>query len=268
MQYREENNYPKAYLATTIIMGLLFAAMYFITFKTPLKQEDGTGGILVNYGTTDEGMGNDMTSEEEISRAEKANHSKPDKVTPTENTQKTSSELSDKKIVTQNTEDAPIVTDNNKKPSDAIASDNKKANAKPVINQAALYTGKKTTGTGSGDGTTNTPGNQGKVNGSTLSDSYSGTGSGNGGLSMEHRTFITRPTVDNPKRTVGIVVIDLKVDKAGNVIDASVGRGTTVAGDNALLQRCVQASLSSKLNASELAPDTQIGTVKWIFRNE
>ena len=66
-EYQQENNYPKAFLATGIIMGLLIAMCYFIVFKTPPQQVDGTGGILVNYGTTDEGMGNDITSSEEPS---------------------------------------------------------------------------------------------------------------------------------------------------------------------------------------------------------
>jgi hypothetical protein len=266
MEYRQENNYPKAYLATAIILGILFALTYFITFKTPPKQEDGTGGILVNYGTTDEGMGTDYMSAEEISRAPNASKTAPNKVTPTQSTEKSSNDASDQKVVTQNSEDAPVVTDNSKKPSTNLATDAKKAESKPVVNQNALYKGPKTTGTGAGDGNTNTPGNQGKVNGSTLTDNYNGTGSGNGGLSMSQRSFVTKPSVDNPKRTPGIVKIDIKADKSGNVIEASVGRGTTVAGDNALLNKCLDAVLGSKLNASELAPDTQTGVVTFVFK--
>lgn len=265
MEYRDENNYPKAYIATTVIMALLFALSYFIVFKSPPKQDDGTGGILVNYGTTDEGMGTDYMSLEEVSKAEKANHAKPNKVTPAEPTEKVTSESSDKKVVTQNTEDAPAVADNSKKPSNNIATDTKKADNKPVVNQNALYKGKKTTGTGEGDGTTGTPGNQGKVNGSNLSDNYNGTGSGNGGLSMAQRNFVSRPTVDNPRRSPGKVVIDIKVDKNGTVIDAGAGRGTTVTDFN-LIQKCIQAVYSSKLNYSDLAPDTQTGTVTFVFK--
>jgi len=264
MEYHEENNYPKAFIATAIIMALVVGICFILKFNLPVKQDEGTGGILVNYGTTDQGMGNDYMSAEEISRGEKASKTTPTKVTDQSSTQ-TSSQTSEK-VVTQNTEDAPAIADNSKKPSNSVSADAKKAESKPVVNQAALYHGPKTNGTGAGDGTTNTPGNQGKVNGSTLSDNYNGTGSGNGGLSMSQRSFITKPSVDNPKRTPGIVKIDIKADKNGNVIDASVGRGTTVAGDNALLNKCVQAVLGSKLNASELAPDTQTGVVTFVFK--
>lgn len=265
MEYREENNYPKAIIATAIIMTLLVALCFILTFKMPLKQEEGTGGILVNYGTTDQGMGTDYTSAEEISRAEKANKTAPNKVTPHQSSEKATNDASEK-VVTQTNEDAPVIANNSKKSNNSPATETKKADSKPTVNQNALYKGPKTTGTGAGDGTTNTPGNQGKVNGSTLSDNYNGAGSGNGGLSMSQRSFITKPSVDNPKRTPGIVKIDIKVDKNGSVIDASVGRGTTVAGDNTLLNKCVQAVLGSKLNASALAPDTQTGVVTFVFK--
>ena len=81
-QQQQENNYPKAFLATGIIMAVLMALCYFIVFKAPPKEADGIGGILVNYGTTDEGSGSDITSVEEPSVAEKANHVAPTKVTP------------------------------------------------------------------------------------------------------------------------------------------------------------------------------------------
>src|ERR1700743_1440334 len=98
INYREENNYPKAFLATGIIMGFIVALCYFIVFTQPQKQEDGTGGILVNYGTTDEGSGKDILSMEEPSKAEKASKVQPTKVTPDQPTQdKPSTETSDKK---------------------------------------------------------------------------------------------------------------------------------------------------------------------------
>src|ERR1700761_2205975 len=100
---QEENNYPKAFLATGIIMLALAALCYFIVFQNPPIQVDGTGGILVNYGTSDKGMGKDITSREEPSVSEKPNHTAPDKVVkapPTE--QKTQVDNSTQKIVTQN----------------------------------------------------------------------------------------------------------------------------------------------------------------------
>ena len=268
VQYQEENNYPKAFLFTGIILGLFLLLAYLIVFSMPPKQEEGTGGILVNYATTDEGMGNDYMSMEEPSVAEKANKSKPDKIKPeAQPTEKVSADNSDKKVVTQTTEDAPEVAPNSKKPSTTVATKTDVKEAKPQINQNALYKGKKNDGTGEGDGTGSKPGNQGKVTGTTLTNNYNGTGSGNGGsLNMSQRNFLTKPSVSDDNRRAGKIVVDIRVDKNGNVVYARAGaRGTTIS-DSDLLQKCETAVMSSKLNASENAPDTQIGTVVFVFK--
>src|SRR5688572_1465990 len=122
MNYQEQNNYPKAFAATGLVLGLVIAICYFIVFTAPHKADDGTGGILVNYGTTDEGMGSDYMSIEQPSVAEKANKTLPDKVTPNPTTdQQTATESSDKNVVTQNTEDAPEVAANTKKTNNTVA---------------------------------------------------------------------------------------------------------------------------------------------------
>ena len=266
MEYREENNYPKAFLATGIILALLMAICYFIVFMPPPKLDEGTGGILVNYGTTDQGMGTDYMSTEQPSVAEKANHVKPDKLTPTPPSEKVQADNSDKKILTQNNEDAPEVATSKKKATSDVAAPATKSVAKPVVNQNALYKGKANGGTGGGDGSTNTPGNQGKPNGSTLTNNYNGTGSGNGGsLNLIQRSFISKPTVTDEHRTTGRVVIDIHVDKNGNIIYAQAGRGTTVT-DYDLIKKCEDAVRNSKVNALDTAPDTQQGQVTFVFK--
>ncbi len=268
IQHREDNYYPKAFLFTGIILGLFLLLAYLIVFSMPPKQEEGTGGILVNYGTTDEGMGKDYMSVEEPSQAEKANKSKPDKIKPeAKPTEKASADNSDKKVVTQTTEDAPEVAPNSKKPSNTVATKTEVKEAKPQVNQNALYKGKKNDGTGEGDGNGNKPGNQGKITGTTLTNNYNGTGSGNGGnLNMTQRSFLTKPSVSDGNRRAGKIVVDIRVDKTGNVVYARAGaRGTTIS-DSDLLQKCENAVLGVKLNASENAPDTQVGTVVFVFQ--
>jgi len=269
MDYREENNYPKAFAATGLILAVLIAACYFIVFQSPPKEENGTGGILVNYGTVDEGMGNDYMSTEEPSVAEKANHTKPDKVTPAPpSEEKPQEQSSEKTVVTQNTEDAPEVAAPTKKPANTVTTAQPtKTTPKPVVNQNALYKGKATTGTGEGDGTGKTPGNQGKPTGTTLTNNYNGTGSGNGGsLNMAQRSFVSRPSVSDDNRQSGKIMVDIRVDKEGNVIYARAGaRGTTIS-DAALLQKCEDAVKNSKLNSLDTAPDTQTGTVVFVFK--
>jgi outer membrane biosynthesis protein TonB len=265
MEYREENNYPKAFLATGVVLAALMLLCWFIVFQTPPKPIEGTGGILVNYGTTDAGMGEDFTSREQPSVSPKANHVAPNKVTPAPPTeQKTATDNSDKKILTQSNEDAPEVASNSKKPSTNIATEAKKVVAKPVVNQNALYKGAKpSTGSG-GDGTTNTPGNQGNPNGSTLTNNYKGTGSGDGGTGIANRSWVSRPQKPSVTNQSGVVYIDYVVDKRGNVVQVGIGRGTTIV-DNALIDKCLSAVRNCKLSASDNAPTNQQGRIEWIF---
>jgi outer membrane biosynthesis protein TonB len=269
MDYREDNNYPKAFAATGIILGVVMALCYFIVFQMPEKHEDGTGGILVNYGTVDEGTGNDYMSIEEPSVAEKANNTKPDKVTPAPPTEeKQQVDNSDKNVVTQTTEDAPEVAANTKKPSTTVATQpTTKTVAKPAVNQNALYKGKTNNGTGEGDGTGSTPGNQGKPTGTTLTDNYNGTGSGNGGNSLTARNFLRPPAKpDVGNRYNGKVVVEFRIDKNGNVIYAKAGaRGTTIV-DAELLDKCEQAVLVAKVSPSSGASDVQTYTQTFVFK--
>lgn len=266
MNVQEENNYPKAFLATGIILGVVMALCYFIVFRDPVPPPDGTGGILVNYGTVDEGMGTDQTSKDEPSKAEKANKQQPTKVNNTPATeQKTQDESTDKKIVTQETEDAPAVNSKAKKPSQAVAATQPvKPASKPVVNQNALYKGPSNKGTGQGDGTGNKPGNQGSKNGSVLSDNYGPGGSGNG-LNMPDWTFVSAPDPQNVNRIPGVVVVDFVVDQNGNVISAQSNRAKTRA-DLSLIEACVSAIKNTKFVSKSQANGNQRGQYTFRFK--
>jgi hypothetical protein len=264
MNYQEENNYPKAFLATGTILAVMLALCYFIIFQNPPIQDDGTGGMVVNYGTTDAGMGKDITSTEEPSVAPKANHTQPAKVTPAQPTeQKSQVATSNEKVVTQSIEDAPEVAANSKKASKAVATTPAKPVKKEVVNQNALYKGPSKTGTGGGDGTTTTPGNQGSKNGSPLAANYGDGGTGNG-LKGTQWSFVNLPEVRNPSRTPGTVYVDVTIDENGNITAASSNRKTRM-GDLDLINRCIEAVKKSKLTSATAGSGIQKGQVKITF---
>jgi TonB family protein len=262
---KTENNYPKAFLATGIILAGLFALCYFIVFESPLVVDQGTGGILVNYGTTDEGEGKDVTSTEEPSASPKANKSTPVKVTdvqPTE--QKSKTDNDDTKVVTQNTEDAAEVAANAKKTTHTINTEPANTVKKPQINQNALYHGSTNKGQGAGDGTSTKTGNQGSNQGSTLTNNYGPGGSG-GGLNMPNWSFVTTPDVINKNRVPGRVVVDFTVDQNGNVINAHIVKGKSKA-EIDLLQACEEAIRNSKFKSSVPATGNQNGEMTFVFK--
>lgn len=270
MQYQEENNYPKALLLSGGLMAAFLLISYLIVFGMPVPQEVGTGGIVVNYGTSEVGMGDDFMSIEEPSVDPNANNTPPDRVVPDAETVPTpSAESSEKSVVTQESEDAPAVSTPQKPTSSPVAAPSKEVKeSKPVVNQNALYKGKKSTGTGGGDGTGNTPGNQGDPDGDPLAPNYGKGGSGFGDtkLSLKGRHFLNLPRINDEGQLSGRIYVEIRVDKSGEVVYARAGvKGTTLS-DQSLWRKCEQAVMGASLNQLESAPDVQIGVVVFNFK--
>lgn len=263
----EENNYPKAVAISSAIMGALLILSFFIVIGKFEPVEAGMGGMVVNYGTSAEGMGTDYTSIEEPSADPNANNQPPDKVVPTEPTPQTpTSQSNTKEIMTQNTEEAVSV---NTKASTKTSTPTKSTEtkpSKPVINQNALYKGKANKGSGSGDGTGTTPGNQGDKDGDPLANNYGEGGSGFGDTPIPIRSFVNFvPPKDDGQKT-GKIAIRLTFNKNGTIINATPGvKGTTLS-DRELWQKCKEAIMAARLNASDLGSDVQTGVVTIHFK--
>lgn len=271
MHYQEEdNNYPKAILLSSLIVVLFLLASYYIVIREPFKQEDiGVGGIIVNYGTTDQGMGANNMSVEEPSIDPNANQTLPDKVI--ENTspiKNPSAETSAKDIVTQNNEEAPSVIKKNSKNPNAVSTNKSAKENKPILNPNALYKGSKNNGHTQGDGTENTPGNQGSRFGDPLSANYGegGSGAGNVSLSLINRRFTSTPKINDQGQSAGKIVVEIRVDKTGEIVFARAGAKGTTLSDLQLWKKCETAVLGAKLNQLDSAPDIQLGTVTFNFK--
>jgi hypothetical protein len=265
MTVPEENNYPKAIAYSTALMILLIVISYLIILGGS-EQPTGTGGLVVNYGTSPEGMGTDYMNIDEPSVDPNANNTPPDKVVPnTEPIKTATTEKSNEKIVTQDDEDAPTVASKDNK-STTVSTAPPAKETKPVVNQNALYKGTKNKGTGAGDGTTATPGNQGSVNGNNLSTNYGEGGSGFGNLALPNRQFATRPMILDDGQISGKVVLQIRVDKNGVVVYARAGAPGTTTTNAALWRKCEQAMMGAKFNSSDSAPDVQSGTFTFNFK--
>lgn len=271
MQYQrqEDNNYPKAFAISTAIMGGLLIISFFIVASRVKEEEVGTGGIIVNYGTSEIGMGDDYMSIEEPSTAPDANNTAPDKVlTEDQKVSDPVSEVTDKSIATQNTEDAPEIVTKEKSVAKAPSVSLPAKENKPTVNQNALYQGKKNNGSGRGDGIGDVAGNQGSKDGDPLSPDYGEGGSGNGGvaLDLKSRRFTNLVIPKDDGQQYGRVAVKISVDRNGIVVGAMViGKGTTLT-DKTIWEKCRQAVLGASLNKLESAPDIQQGVVIFNFK--
>lgn len=267
-QIQEENNLPKALGISSIVMAALAAIGFFIVFTQDIP-EYGMGGIIVNYGTSAEGMGDDYMSVDEPSMDENANNVKPDKIDPTSTPIPTpSQQVTDQSVQTQDMDDAPVVKKNEKPvQANAVEATTEKKNATPAVNPNALYKGKKNNAQGTGDGTGSTPGNQGSELGDPLASNYGegGSGFGNTMLDLKNRRFEVRPNVEDNGQQTGVVKVEFTVDKSGRIISARQAKGTTIA-DYRLVEKCLSAVRRARLNSLANAPDTQTGLITFRFR--
>ena len=267
----EQSQRSKAIISTILLHVVLVLLCYFFYIKVQIPIEEiETGGVVINYGTSETGMGDDYTSMAEPAIGETI--SDEPVVDPNRPNSPVTTNTSDAKdVVTQDLEEAPSVNDKNPKTSNSSVSNNTTTTpiepAKPNVDQRALFKGKKNNGTGGGDGTGTTPGNQGAPDGDPNSKSYTGGGSGGNGiaLNLNGRKFISLPRIQDDGQTAGKITVDISVDKTGTIVTAKAGgRGTTISNAN-LWDKCERAVLGCKLNAISTGPEIQAGSVIFTF---
>ncbi len=264
--YADDNNGKAFFYSILVYMSI--AGLCFFGFLTmPYTHEQvNQGGIEVNFGTSEKGMGTDYTSAETPSVAPHPNH----RLNTSQvhaNTASASGAREQKEPVTQNNEEAAAL--NSQKKAARIKTLGDQSSRKPEkVNANALYKGAAATGTGGGDGNTNEAGNQGKANGSVLSHSYTGTGIGGGGiaLNLEGRKFLSRPALSDDGQSEGRITVEITVNRDGNITNAKAGgRGTTIQ-NASLWRKCEEAAKQAKLNSIADGPEIQSGLVIFSFK--
>ena len=275
---KELNFNSQALAITLVIYGLILALCYLTYLSIPYTQAQiELGGVEVNYGNTDKGMGDDFSSTESPSASLKVNN-KTSAQTHSVPTQKLklSNLGGSKDIFTQNNEEAEALktSPKNRSTKTQFESPNPSQAPRPEkLNQNALYKGPSSAGTGGGDGNSNVAGNQGQLNGNVLSNNYSGGGGSGGGnsgggvsLNLSGRKFISRPTLQDDGQTEGKITVTITVDREGSVVAADAGgRGTTIQNEE-LWRKCEEAVMRAKLNRITSGPEEQAGKVVFSFK--
>lgn len=125
------------------------------------------------------------------------------------------------------------------------------------------------TNTSTNQGIAGGTGNQGRESGSEKSDLYGdGSGTGTRGVSFDlaGRTHSKLPPPTYDVQSEGIVVVQVYVDRNGNVTRAVPGvKGSTIL-EEYFLRVAREAALATKFDAKPDAPVTQIGTITYHFK--
>jgi hypothetical protein len=82
---------------------------------------------------------------------------------------------------------------------------------------------------------------------------------------MAGRKLIREPKVDNMTMEKGIVVVEITIDKYGNVVKAVPGIEGTTTTSNYLLTKAKQAAESVKFDTSPVMPQSQTGAITITF---
>jgi len=206
----ERNNRLISMGITTLVAILLLLIFLYIKFITPIPPFEAStiGGLEVNFGFDAAGMGDNNSMQ----------HVTQDQKNQTEASQPASNSPSDM----ISTEEASNVTappvKKNKKHDVKVEEQHPDQNLLNALNKIH-----STTGSNTGDGNTNTPGNQGDPNGSLNSPVYSefgGHGGIKGRLRGSGRKMIGDVAIYDDSQETGIVAIEILVDKMGKITKA------------------------------------------------
>ena len=134
------------------------------------------------------------------------------------------------------------------------------------VNTRALYTGKSQRKAKVKETIEN--GDQGSEDGNPNSNSNTGGGIGTNGIAFN----LGGRTVSELKKPIyesqvqGTVVVTIRVNRYGNVINATPGAKGSTTTSGYLYARAKQAALQTTFDANPNAPEVQIGTIVYNFR--
>jgi hypothetical protein len=265
MKFLETKHEKKSFIITVTITVILLLLCFFfgMTYMDPPPEN----GIAINFGNMDTGMNNDNSAELTQSAPQP---------TKSESQPTPASE----QVATQDIEEATVIKETKKvKPNKPVKEvikpiEPKKQTPSKDAAEALknLMNGPKQDGTtNKSDGDGNTPGNQGALNGSLYANTYyGGAGSGDQGggkWGLKGRKFSGNKKVQPPCNDEGRVVMEITVNKQGEVIAAQ----KTINGSNTtskcLVDAAKEIAMSHRWQPDENAPNTQKGFVVVNFSN-
>lgn len=264
MAFLNTKEEKKSFAVTTIIHVVLLLLLFFFGLKyldPPIEQ-----GIAVNFGSMDFGSGDTQPTEEiRTSPASSQPEALPEAVINEE-------------VATQDTEEAPVVQKEDK-PKEVVTAEKEtpkeepKAEPKPDKSTtdaiSSLINAPKQEGVNQGgEGDDNKAGDKGDLDGDPNASSYYGLGiglDGDGNYLLGGRKAIVKKIIVQDCNQAGIVVVDITVDRQGNVVSAMPGVKGTNNNSKCLLDPAREAALQTKFNADEKAPARQRGQIIYRF---
>jgi outer membrane biosynthesis protein TonB len=260
MKYLETEEEKKSFVITSILFVIMFVLFFYLGLTS--LDPPPENGIAINFGTTEFGSG-DIQPTEAIQSAPKATAAK-------------QSASSEDEVLSQDIEEAVVMKQIKKaEPTKEIAKQEvkQKESQKPSKSTSdalsSLINGPKSDGkTKGGQGNDNVAGDKGSLNGDPYANSYYGSGSGTGNENswgLNGRSISSRGKEMQKCNEFGTVVVQITVNRNGNIIAAKYTKGTTNT-NPCLVEPALATARKYKWQADANAPETQIGFITVNFK--
>ncbi len=236
-------------ICTAVIMALIAVVLLSFGYDPPdppIPEE----GVEVNLGDSDFGSGDDPK--------------------PASTASSYAPPAAQNQVATQQAEPTPSLdasTNQGNTVSPAVTEQPTVENKEPEINKNALFTGRRNQSSGTGSqGVSTGTGDQGRPNGTPNSNNYTGNGGGNGNFSLAGRSSVALPRPDYKSNDQGTVVVQIWVDRNGNVTRAEYQPKGSNTSNGYLVSQAIAAAKRARFNADPAAPEEQKGTITYIFK--
>ncbi|MFN8286580.1 MAG: energy transducer TonB [Chitinophagales bacterium] len=277
--------------ATLLLHGAIALFLFLFIIHTPIPPFPDMGeGVEVNFGFDETGSGDVQATSPNPGQMQSSNDASASNSQP--------SAAEDNLLVQENGDEDVVVPDKketpvkkpepnsqfkpNNKPTNANnninkTSNNENPNPQPSSDPNALFQkGAYGPKNGSnGDGNKGGAGDQGDPNGNPNSHNYEGDpgngntpgpgGLGNGGFSLKGRKSVALPAPEYCSEQ-GKVIIDIKVDRTGKVVNASLHRAGSTAINKCSIDNAIEAAKRAKFNPDNGADEFQFGTITYIYK--
>lgn len=286
----------EGYIAALIICLLLLIWFWFWTMS-PVTPPKTVQGMLINFGQVETGSGKETpNSSEQLSNpppveAEEVADNKPAS-TPNQSTPAPSVQ---KKVQEVKGESPALATEKKEKKEDKKEKDKKKKSEaqetiaeetqpakvekKPEIDPNTLFSSRNKTNNNSqstSQGLETQNSDAGNVTDEEFSDQNSDTftpsrnigmtDNGTVKTNLQGRNLLSSPKIKDNSQKEGRIVVKIKVDNTGKVIDASFNPGGSSTSDATLKSLAIKAAKDSKFNFDLDAPAVQSGTMTFTFK--
>lgn len=248
----------KAIIGTAMFHGIVLLIFLFFGLTTPLPLPEEEG-VVVNLGTTDQGMG----SQQPVRSTPAAPQPQTSQATePSEDIATQSSEESISLPDTPSEEPETNAQEDTPEPEPQAP----EPEPEPQVNPNALFPGSDDqSSTSQNQGNTTYPGNQGSEEGT---EGGSDTGGAEGGgiqFSLAGRSANFLPKPEYTSQAQGRVVVKIFVNRNGEVTRAIAGERGTTTTDQTLHRLAEEAAKRARFNVKTDAAFEQSGTITYNF---